>query len=135
MKLEQQVCSFELAKRLKELGVKQESFFVWSGHTEPATLWRHDAWAERDIYPLKKGLYYAALTIAELGEMLPMSVGHSDTGEEWLFCTKVGDGYSVGYGEIGDRGIDFMHMEEASTEADARAKMLIYLLENNLITI
>jgi hypothetical protein len=29
MNLEQQVCSLELAKRLKELGVKQDSFFFW----------------------------------------------------------------------------------------------------------
>lgn len=28
MKLEQQVCSLELANRLKELGVKQDSYFV-----------------------------------------------------------------------------------------------------------
>ena len=29
MKLENQVCSLELAKKLKELGVKQESLFWW----------------------------------------------------------------------------------------------------------
>jgi len=29
MKLEDQVCSLELAKRLKELGVEQESLFYW----------------------------------------------------------------------------------------------------------
>lgn len=31
MELESQVCSLELAKKLKELGVKQESLFVWRG--------------------------------------------------------------------------------------------------------
>ena len=30
MKLEQQVCSLELAQKLKELGVKQESLFYWT---------------------------------------------------------------------------------------------------------
>jgi hypothetical protein len=29
MKLENQVCSLDLAKRLKELGVKQDSYFKW----------------------------------------------------------------------------------------------------------
>ena len=29
MKLEQQVCSLELAQKLKDLGVKQSSIFVW----------------------------------------------------------------------------------------------------------
>ena len=33
MKLEEQVCSLELAKELKELGVKQDSMFYWE-HTE-----------------------------------------------------------------------------------------------------
>ena len=31
MKLEQQVVSLELAKKLKELGVKQDSLFYWWG--------------------------------------------------------------------------------------------------------
>ena len=39
MELSKQLVSLELAKRLKELGVKQESLFWQSEHTEPATLW------------------------------------------------------------------------------------------------
>jgi len=31
MKIEEQVCALELAKRIKELGVKQESRFYWCG--------------------------------------------------------------------------------------------------------
>jgi hypothetical protein len=30
MNLNQQVCSLELARKLKELGVKQESYFWWA---------------------------------------------------------------------------------------------------------
>lgn len=64
MKLEDQVVSLELAKKLKELGVKQESYFKYeereNGHVE--------------IYHSKPTScahkYYSALTVAELGEML-----------------------------------------------------------------
>lgn len=81
MKLEQQVCSLELAKKLKELGVKQESAFVWSvpnpekgrNEREKLVLGKycevmlcHKArdWGEAfDVY--------SAFTVAELGEMLP----------------------------------------------------------------
>ena len=31
MKIENQVCSLELAKKLKELGVEQDSYFFWYG--------------------------------------------------------------------------------------------------------
>jgi hypothetical protein len=45
MELEKQVCSLELAKRLKELGVEQQSYFVWveaNGHTELRDKTKHD---------------------------------------------------------------------------------------------
>ena len=35
MKLEDQVCSLELAKKLKELGVKQDSLFYWNLYSFP----------------------------------------------------------------------------------------------------
>src|SRR4051812_36893725 len=70
MKLEQQVCSLELAKRLKELGVKQESLYYWNI--------RH-IWivlkAIGEPYITRKPEDYAsAFTVAELGEMLPSEI-------------------------------------------------------------
>lgn len=71
MTLESQVCSLDLAKRLKELGVKQESEFwwvqVWS--TTPTDLdgrWRVEFGASR--MPPSGSL--SAFTVAELIEEL-----------------------------------------------------------------
>lgn len=119
MKLEQQVTSLELSKKLKALGVKQESLFWWSvydgGNTKekPGIIFTDDAnhGFEEDLT--------SAFTVAELGDMLPdrdiTSFNHKGTWyceiASWINA-KAEDGF----------------------EANARAKMLIYLLENNLIT-
>jgi hypothetical protein len=63
MPLEQQVCSHELAKRLAELGVRQESVFWWVDRRLRYTGGR------ASHAPLQGGI--AAFTVAELGEMLP----------------------------------------------------------------
>ena len=67
MKLEDQVCSFELAKQLKEFGVKQDSYFVYTmSENTNISIIPHD---ELDgMYAFK----WAAFTVAELGEMLPL---------------------------------------------------------------
>ena len=59
---EHQVCSRELAKRLEELGVRQESVFWWVDRTLTYTAVPLHA-------PLQGGV--AAFTVAELGAMLP----------------------------------------------------------------
>jgi hypothetical protein len=60
----------------------------------------------------------AAFTVAELGEMLPETYysGSNQFGSYWCSTVNVTDRTFV-----------------ADTEADARAKMLIYLVENKLI--
>lgn len=129
MKLEDQVCSLELAKRLKELGVKQESVFFWvvthdGWEVLNHTLMRHTG-SLGTLYTVRvpdTGSTYSAFSLSELGEMLPpgrKSWRYSDFDEEdgKYLCEQVG------------------HSEQAHTEADARAKVLIYLLENNLITL
>ena len=78
MTLEQQVVSLELAKRLKELGVRQESLFWWEvesgGYQNIITKERISG---NPSYPAD---LYCAFTVAELCSLLPESVGTEDHG-------------------------------------------------------
>lgn len=108
--------SLELSRKLKELGVKQESAFYWCSEYG-------------EIFELTQYRMYqtiAAFSVAELGEMLPALDCHSRRviPGEW-FCE-----YSDYISNVG-----FPVQFTADTEANARAKMLIYLIENNLITV
>lgn len=109
MKLEDQVTSLELAKRLKELGVKAQCEFWWNPN--------NGGWL---IGAMDEGMEsYPAFTVAELGEMLPPECSSS-----WSY-DKRGRWSCENY---------VNHQEFfAATEADARAKMLIYLAENKLL--
>ncbi len=76
--LEKQVCNLELAKRLKELGVKQESFWAWYETTDRDDTPRLNRFDEHcTVCPLPKQAWeekYAAFTVSELGEMLPATI-------------------------------------------------------------
>jgi hypothetical protein len=141
MKLEQQVCSLELAKRLKELGVKQESHFYWIKDFDGEQGWCVIGIGEQcgdldDYFPftienadLTQTEYYAAFTVAELGEMLPWRLLQSN-----LTITR-GVHWEVFYDDATvDTLNGYQNIQTADTEANARAKMFIYLLENNLLT-
>jgi hypothetical protein len=70
MTLENQVCSFNLAKRLAELGVKQVSLFNWHSalaKDQPSTVVLGKGYVSR--IPAE-GENISAFTVAELGEML-----------------------------------------------------------------
>lgn len=134
MTLEKQVCSLELSKRLKELGVKQESAFQWVPYPDGST--KYGEWYLQAV-PMRdgKGIYnmtgVSAFTVAELGELLP------DIPHYRLRIEKIGSSWGVQFRAV---SYDAPHGEvlfawAASTEADARAKMLIYLLENKLISL
>ncbi len=62
MNLEDQVCSLELSRRLKELGVEYEAYFNY------IFLPNKDIW---EIYPLKNQLGFPEYTASELGDILP----------------------------------------------------------------
>jgi hypothetical protein len=137
MKLEQQVVSLELSKRLRELGVKQDSVCYWrefqlNGEFDNQILWDVDTELSYRSTISNVLQSVAAFTVAELGEMLPNEVEINET-SYWLGIHRgLRDVWIIGYRENGTNGLSFPN--EAETEADARAKMLVYLLERGLIT-
>lgn len=161
MKLENQVVSLEIAKRLKELGVKQESYFYWKQYIWSKTLSGKKRFTLK-INPNEKNFWgsnhvdknsvksdYSAFTVAELGERLPNGI-EDRRGAFIGFLSMLsredsnieGEKWGIAYvhntqdsGEVISifKGKDVA--EYADTEADARGKMLIYLLENKLITL
>ena len=122
MKLEQQVVSLELAKQLKELGVKQDSLFYWSKQVDQI----HWGLEHAKYFAVDKRQDVSAFTVAELGEMLPnqsmdLTVKlYKGNDAYWAECHKWGKKNHLIGGE--------------ETEAAARAKMLIWLIEEGYIT-
>ena len=144
MKLQQQVCSLDLARKLKELGVKQESYFWWV----QSTLGSWHIWNENPnaiSYP--DLVFVSAFTVAELGEMLHdenliiNTMSTSPGGEPHQWCVSLADHieHIQAHSKKHKEGISEVyhneHVEIEDTEADARAKMLCYLLENKLIVV
>ena len=115
MELKEQVVSLALAKQLKEIGVQQESLHIWQQTTG-------DEWYVNDSLLFDWGSEaYPAYTVAELGELLPrcyISWATPQNGEAKWWCRRM-EQHFVTHEETPT----FM----AATEADARAKMLIYL--------
>jgi hypothetical protein len=126
MELENQVVSLELAKRLKELGVKQDSICQLVRFSDRPDGTEHYVLDMLCRMGQNGNETYSAFTVAELGRYMP--------------TTYLGDLVSLipnktvgGYWRV-DLDDEGMLCSE-TTEADARAKLLIYLLENNLIEI
>lgn len=152
MTLSSQVASLELARILQKLGVKQEAVWYWYYTDAPfpdGSRWElrlGSEISEAEWELSNESDIVAAFTVAELGEMLPARIEvkdpmiprfdgthfaafeirkHSDW-EAVYIIYRNGIGYILNGYENGAR--------HHGTEADARAKMLIYLLENKLIT-
>lgn len=116
MKLEDQVCSLNLAKRLNEIGVRQESAFYWILCPLDA-VWGVEFWEFSMPGPIGG---YSAFTVAELGGMLPIG----------CMSTKIFD--DLPWACVLD--VPAFRFD-GKTEADARAKMLINLIEKGIVTL
>jgi hypothetical protein len=109
MKLEKQVCNLQLSKRLRELGVKQDSLFWWSHFRSMGEM----AWG---LSNTTNGDCVSAFTVAELGEILKES--------------------SYGFPQyVKSNKTWFSSRGESDTEANERAELLCFLIENKLITL
>lgn len=127
-----QLVNLELSKKLKELGVKQESLWWW--------IKTHDCYGDLDNFEVgrdydktawiesKMGTeVYSAFTVAELGEMLPDIIG-DDKHNIIYHCSLFKD--RIEYKDYTD---SHYLIQQADTEANARAKILIYLIEHKLM--
>lgn len=134
MTLENQCVSLELAKEMKELGLKQESLyyhcphFTGSGSPYSPYEFRGDYYLrtwdkENQNVPVhfNDNDFYSAYTVAELGEMLPLDkIEIKKLDQSFYFKLLNEKGFTI-------------YSEDAPTEADVRAMCLIYLKKNNLI--
>jgi hypothetical protein len=145
MKLKDQVCTLEQAKKLKELGVDQRSLWYW----EVLKLTGVEGVAKERItvrfnigHPISSGVVeqqYSAFTVAELGIMLPNVSG------DYVTSSYYNDHMGLWYCEYRKLSVkDNDHEpydetwvlekeEEGETEAEARATLLIVLLEQQKI--
>ena len=141
MKLEAQVVSLELAKDLRELGVTQDSLVYWIYYTRESLTerdWKQLSRKEFNMEEFEWGLdctlckrtdyidRCSAYSVAELGEMLP---------EEYNTTYTLNEKEEKEWGAYKNRPYQTNPTVEAKTEADARAKMLIYLIKAGIIKV
>jgi len=126
MKLEDQVCSLELSKKLKELGVKQESVWYWY---EPKGLTVNPYLIILDHNELEEyQIISAAFTVAELGEIIGCIYDCA------CFSQRLLEIWNCSFARADAEGVlNIEHTERASTEADCRALMLIHLIEKGMV--
>lgn len=120
MKIENQVCSLELSKRLDELGVKVPSLFYHCRYGSEFSIY---SWGN-----VSAGMFeevYHAYSVAELGEMLLKFPGiYQYFGENKFQLHQ-------NYREL---ECDIIASQD-SNEANARAKMLIWLIEDGYVKV
>jgi len=142
MEINKQVCNLELAKQLKKLGVKQKSLFWWQidwnhivvstdfeGHM-PLSFETSTRDKRKRVWVRHPENNISAFTVAELGEMLPDFVQAKKWPAVWTMWYEDDAKDANGWPRL-------PHIQPAAhdgdSEADYRARVLIYLLENNLI--
>lgn len=152
MNIESQVANLELSKQLKELNVNQKTYAEWL-YISADNLWM--------VYPqFENTLGYAAYTTSELLELLPHRITTKENEpynsyrlrmEKGIWCKEnidvsfsninLTEYYSVNYiSDTTSQGLDWLFPKltknmNDENPANALAKMLIYLYEEELINV
>jgi len=127
MKLEEQVANIEPAKEMKDLGSKQDAHFSYFQVDEWNVVLREtrEMFNPNSYSTINKDTFIcSAPTVAELGEMLP---------EEYNTAYLLNDKEEKNWGAYKNRMYQTNPSVKAETEADARAKMWIWLKKEGLI--
>ena len=124
MKLEDQCCSFDLSVKLNELGVAQHSIFYWKQNEIQTVVTERQMkeWIQKHLPACNE--YFSAFTVAELGLMITDTIFGS------TFWLRNFHGMNLQLLE-GNKKHDF----KGRTEADCRAELLIFLIEEKKIRI
>lgn len=141
--MEKHVTSLEISKKLKELGVKQESEFVWADTRIDRISTGEDKYMQLSYIQTKHYRYkVSAFLASELGELLPNWVFIVKDESNSFYCYASAETYSEYHRNDQNSSVPWDVDEEedligdiANTMSDAMGKMLIYLLENKLIKI
>lgn len=147
MKLEDLVTNLEISRKLCDLGIEQSSYFWWEKKYIGTTEKPIEKWV---VYNSKEvnafTVVYSAFTISELGEILLNKFPYPmDIITRWydsgcfvdIQFPRTYHGRHVKKRIKLFRGINDFQMDNLDNlpdmEADARGKILVYLLENKLI--
>lgn len=129
---ENQFSSPELSQKLFELNVSSDTCFIWvwnkSDHPKSGwSLFANSPYVQRNLLWNK---ILPAYSCAELGEMLPYEIY-----DQSLILTKCWSCWQIKYSDGEYLRESIITEIQDDTEANCRAKMLIYLIENKLINI
>ena len=133
MNIEKQVCTIEQSKRLSEFGITAKALFYWREYLdESVSEWQtalllNDKTDDNCIKYALADSSYPAFTVAELGVMIP----------EWHFTYSRLEGYASYKNEDGEFSVadGTVNGQNYDTEAECRAALVIYLIENNTLSI
>jgi len=137
MRIEDQVCTFEQAEKLVELGVSLKTVYSWKdGSDQKGEKPAPKLMLSSKCHDRNNSRIYPAPTVAELGILLPTEINleEEDLYLQGTIGNRQGEFYYIWF----QSSLDNVEWElfpaiEEDTEAGARSESLIWLIENDYI--